>query len=84
MSRTTITNGIKELKKEKDLVENKRIRRGGGGRKKAVEKDKALSSDLEKLVNASTRGDPESPLKWTSKSTYKLAEELNKHKKKSQ
>ena len=81
VSRTTITNGIKELKKEKDLVENKRIRKGGGGRKKAVEKDKALSSDLEKLVNASTRGDPESPLKWTSKSTYKLAEELNKHKK---
>jgi hypothetical protein len=78
VSRTTISEGIKELKGEKVLPAGKRIRRTGGGRKKAEVKDSALTSDLEGLLEPATRGCPESPLKWTSKSTQKLADELNR------
>ena len=53
-----------------------RSRRPGGGRKKATDKDPTLMSDLEGLVEPVTRGDPESPLRWTSKSTRHLADEL--------
>ena len=53
-----------------------RVRRKGGGRKSNVSKDPGLSEDLERLVEPVTRGDPESPLRWTSKSVRKLAEEL--------
>ena len=53
-----------------------RIRRAGGGRRKAVETDATLKSDLERLIDPVTRGDPESPLRWTCKSVRKLAEEL--------
>lgn len=78
VSRTTISEGIKELKGDKVLPSEERIRRFGGGRKKAEEKDSSLISDLEKLLEPVTRGCPESPLRWTSKSTQKLANELNK------
>ena len=53
-----------------------RIRRKGGGRKKTVVKDPRLREDLERLVEPVTRGDPESPLRWTCKSVRKLAAEL--------
>jgi hypothetical protein len=53
-----------------------RIRRPGGGRKKTVEQDPSLLRDLERLVEPVTRGDPESPLRWTCKSLRKLAGEL--------
>ena len=53
-----------------------RIRRSGGGRKKLTDKDPGLRGALNKLVDPVTRGDPESPLRWTSKSTTKLAREL--------
>jgi hypothetical protein len=53
-----------------------RIRRPGGGRKKAKQKDPTLVVDLEKLVDSTTRGDPECCLRWTCKSVRKLAEEL--------
>jgi hypothetical protein len=53
-----------------------RIRRPGGGRKKWVAQDPSLLRDLERLVEPVTRGDPESPLRWTCKSLRKLAEEL--------
>ncbi len=79
ISRTTITEGIKELNGKKSVVSLERIRRQGGGRKVAEEKDTTLKSDVEKLVEPATRGDPESPLRWTSKSTEKLAKELNKN-----
>ena len=52
-----------------------RSRRAGGGRKKLVDKDPTLLSDLERLVEPVTRGDPESPLRWTAKSCRHLAEE---------
>ena len=53
-----------------------RIRRTGGGRKKATAQDLTLMADLEKLIEPVTRGDPESPLRWTCKSLRKLAGEL--------
>jgi Rhodopirellula transposase DDE domain len=56
---------------------NQRIRRPGGGRSRLTEKDPTLFDDLESLVEPFTRGDPESPLRWTCKSTRKLAVELN-------
>src|SRR5918998_1586532 len=55
-----------------------RIRRPGGGRKKTVETDATLRADLERLIDPVTRGDPESPLRWTCKSIRKLAEELRR------
>jgi hypothetical protein len=53
-----------------------RIRKPGGGRKKTVDKDPSLTDDLNALVDPITRGDPESPLRWTCKSVRKLAAEL--------
>jgi hypothetical protein len=55
-----------------------RIRHAGGGRKRLTETDPALLAALEALVDPATRGDPESPLRWTCKSTAKLAEELTR------
>ena len=77
ISRKTISNGIKELKSE-DSPDGLRVRKTGSGRKKVKDKDINFEKDLKELVESSTRGDPESPLKWTSKSTRKLADELNK------
>jgi Rhodopirellula transposase DDE domain len=53
-----------------------RVRRPGAGRKPLAEKDAGLWNDLEALVEPVTRGDPDSPLRWTAKSTAKLADEL--------
>ncbi len=53
-----------------------RIRRPGAGRKPLIEKDPTIVTDLDALVEPTTRGDPESPLRWTCKSVRKLAEEL--------
>ena len=55
-----------------------RTRRPGGGRKRAVDKDPTLLAELERLVEPGSRGDPESPLRWTSKRTAKLAAELTR------
>jgi hypothetical protein len=52
------------------------IRRKGAGRKKSTDQQPTLIVDLERLVDPGTRGDPESPLRWTSKSVRKLADEL--------
>lgn len=70
----TIRKGIKELE---GSGQNKRVRKTGGGRKKLKDVEMNLVSDLQVLVDPVTRGDPESPLLWTCKSTYKLCEELN-------
>jgi hypothetical protein len=53
-----------------------RIRKPGGGRKPLKDKDEKLVSDLDKLLDPISRGDPMAPLRWTAKSTRKLAEEL--------
>lgn len=74
LSRVTITKGISELGK-RPLAED-RIRRPGGGRKKLEACDPKLAGLLESLVEPLARGDPESPLRWTCKSTRTLAREL--------
>jgi transposase len=75
LSRKAISHGVKELQEAGGAREGQ-IRRRGGGRKKTVTKDPRLVEDLEGLVEPLTRGDPESPLRWTCKSLRKLAEEL--------
>jgi transposase len=75
LSRQVISAGMHELQGEKRAEEG-RVRRKGGGRKSNVSKDPQLGEDLERLVEPVTRGDPESPLRWTSKSVRKLAKEL--------
>ncbi len=75
LARQVISAGIKELQQRERAGEG-RIRREGGGRKSTVSKDPRLREDLERLVEPVTRGDPESPLRWTSKSVRKLAKEL--------
>jgi transposase len=81
VSRRAIHQGLSELKQKPDHAQKaggSRIRRRGGGRKKTLTKDPSLIQDLEKLVEPTTRGDPESPLRWTCKSVRKLAEELRR------
>jgi Rhodopirellula transposase DDE domain len=83
ISRDTISKACKELISGKvgtseTPIPDDKIRAAGGGRKTIVEKDPTLVADLEKLIEPTSRGDPESPLLWTCKSLRKLAEELNK------
>jgi hypothetical protein len=80
LSRTTITAGLREL----DLppaqrqAEAVRVRRPGGGRRPLAQTDPELVTALEQLIDPVTRGDPMSPLRWTCKSTQRLAEELTR------
>jgi len=80
LSRTTIHAGIRLLDAssgEKTAQHNSRIRTDGGGRKLLEDTDSMLLSHLESLIEPMTLGDPESPLKWSSKSVVKLASALN-------
>src|SRR5258707_1859489 len=70
---STIGRGLKELAQDEP---SERVRRPGAGRKPAICKDPTLLADLEALVEPTTRGDPESPLRWTCKSVRRLAEAL--------
>ncbi len=80
LSRTTITAGLKELAlpPEQRMEESTRVRRPGGGRRSLVESDPGLLASLEQLIEPATRGDPESTLRWTCKSTQRLATELTR------
>ena len=80
ISRGAIRSGLKELSGNTDRIpaDAGRVRRPGGGRKRADAKDPNLLPALEHLVAPATRGDPMSPLRWTSKSTKKLADELTR------
>jgi hypothetical protein len=80
LSRTTITAGLRdlELPAKQRAAEGMRVRRPGGGRKTLTETDPGLLAALERLVEPVTRGDPESPLRWTCKSTRRLADELTR------
>lgn len=78
MSRTTIIEGVKEIGGKKETAPG-RIRRKGGGRKKKAENDPTLTGAIESLVESATRGDPESPLRWVSKSTRHISLELKKN-----
>lgn len=68
---------MSELTSE-DKLESRRIRKKGGGRKKITVNNPNIIKELESLIEPTTCGDPESLLRWTSKSTYKLAVELSK------
>lgn len=80
VSRPTIIQGKKELMeaKIKHHEKTQRIRIGGGGRKKNTDKNPVLLTALEALIEPDTKGDPETPLRWTCKSTRMLEAELKK------
>jgi hypothetical protein len=80
ISRPTITAGCHELKHSAGASKSdaQRIRKPGGGRKHTSVIDATLLLDLESLIEPVTRGDPESPLRWTAKSVRKLADELSR------
>ena len=77
LAQNTVRRGLRELE-HPEAIEPERVRRPGGGRKPATETDPTLLADLEALVAPEARGDPTSPLRWTCKSTRKLAAELNR------
>jgi transposase len=77
ISDRTIRTGIEELESGEPLPQS-RQRKGGGGRKRAVVNDPELQDTLERLVEPTTRGDPQSLLKWTCKSTRDLSRELRR------
>jgi len=76
LSRVTIAKGVREL--EAQPVAAGRIRRPGAGRHQLVVRDPELPRALEALVEPLARGDPQSPLRWTCKSTRTLAAELSR------
>ena len=80
VARGSIQQGLKELIEKPETFESNtsRIRRAGAGRKTTVKEDAQLLSALESLVEPVTRGDPESPLRWTCKSLRQLESELVK------
>ena len=75
VSRSTIRRGLRELERGRRL-EPGRIRAPGGGRKRRTDHDPTLRADLQGLVEPSVSGDPQSSLRWTSKSVRRLAQEL--------
>jgi len=77
LARNTIVRGLGELR-QKPALAPARVRRAGGGRKRLTLLVPGLTAALEALVEPVTRGDPESPLRWTCKSTRRLAAELTK------
>jgi transposase len=72
ISEGTIRRGLVELDRGERLGPG-RVRRAGGGRRPLAETDPTLLEDLERLLETDTRGDPESPLRWTAKSVRQLA-----------
>ncbi len=75
ISTSTIARGLRELRARVRLPPG-RVRRPGGGRKRTIDKDPTLRRDLEGLVEPTTSGAPDSPLRWTAKSTRLLARAL--------
>ncbi len=81
MSSRTVHKGLKELEAGEsggEVLAPGRVRQPGGGRKRARDKQPGLVKALEHLVDPTARGDPESALRWTCKSTRKLADELRR------
>jgi Rhodopirellula transposase DDE domain len=81
LSPVTIRQGIAELQDPAtaswpEAEHNHRVRHPGGGRKRLSQEDRTLRKDLEELVDPATRGHPQSPLRWTCKSTRHLAAAL--------
>jgi hypothetical protein len=82
LSRTTLWAGKRELQQQasppREDIPGESVRRPGGGRHLVEVNDPTLLSDLQRLLESTTRGDPQSPLRWTCKSTRNLAEELKR------
>ena len=78
LSRGTVIRGMAEIKTAPKPARGQRIRRKGAGRKRTVDQDATPKRDLEALVEPVTRGDPETPLRWTCKSVRLLAAELKR------
>ncbi len=75
ISESTVLRGLADLERG-EVLEAGRVRRPGAGGVAILEREPGLGEDLERLVDPVTRGDPESPLRWTSKSAAKLAQAL--------
>jgi len=78
MSRPTILKGVRELRTKKGLTTQERIRRPGGGRKRVEAVDPGWEHALDRIMDENTAGDPMSLLRWTNKSTARIAEELTR------
>jgi len=78
MSRPTILKGIRELRAKKALPTGQRVRRPGGGRKRLEALDPGWEQALDGIMDENTAGDPMSLLRWTNKSTTRIAEELTR------
>src|SRR3954447_15069407 len=78
MSETTVRRGVAELEAGEDPFPDGRARAAGGGRRRAEDSDPAVLAALLAMVEPDERGDPESPLRWTTKSLRHLAEELTR------
>jgi hypothetical protein len=76
MSVSTIWRGLREIRGPGRRIDASKVRRAGGGRKSLTHAEPRLAADLNSLVEPATRGDPESPLRWTCKSLRVLAEQL--------
>jgi hypothetical protein len=78
ISRPTILKGVRELRELDELGSGERVRQPGGGRKRLEASDPGLERALERIVGESTAGDPMSLLRWTNKSTSRIAQELTR------
>jgi len=76
LSASTIHRGLRELTRRGRRMDSEKVRKPGGGRKKLLQTDPRLAADLDRLVEPATRGDPESPLRWTCKSLRVLSKLL--------
>lgn len=77
LSKPTVLKGIRELQSKRELVaEEGRVRKSGGGRKPVEMHDPKFTQLLEQVMDESTLGDPMSPLKWNSRSTYQIQQYL--------
>ena len=77
ISRPVIRQGIADLKDPTALASG-RVRKEGGGRKRVIDKDASLKTDLQSLLESTTRGDPQAALRWTCKSVRQLTAELRR------
>jgi Rhodopirellula transposase DDE domain len=78
LSRPTILKGMRELQELDELSSGERVRQPGGGRKRLEASDPGLERALERIMEENTAGDPMSLLRWTHKSTARIAQELTR------